>query len=103
LFTPVDGSKLDVHVIELDPGGAPGHFHLHSTSENIYVVIAGAISVRHANGTIRLGAGDAVRFPPGVPHAATVIGARPARLIEIYAPAPSDFVLVESAHPAGRS
>jgi mannose-6-phosphate isomerase-like protein (cupin superfamily) len=103
LFGPADGSQLDVHLIELDPGGLPGHFHLHPTSENIYIVIAGAISVRHAGGTVRLGAGDAIRFPTGAPHAAAVVGKRPARLIEIYCPAPAEFVLAEQVHREVRS
>jgi mannose-6-phosphate isomerase-like protein (cupin superfamily) len=104
LFGPADGSQLDIHVIELDPGGPPGHLHLHSTSENVYVVLAGSISLRHEQGTTRLGAGDAVHIPPGCAHSATVVGRRPARLIEIYCPAPADFTLVEEQpHPAGLS
>jgi mannose-6-phosphate isomerase-like protein (cupin superfamily) len=104
LFGPRDGSDLDVHLIELDPGGPPGHFHLHSSSENIYVLLDGSISLRHRGGRLRLSAGDAVRFPPGVPHSTSVVGNRPAVLLEIYAPAPPDFIVVDQPdHPSGRS
>jgi mannose-6-phosphate isomerase-like protein (cupin superfamily) len=104
LFGPPDGSALDVHLIELDPGGPPGRFHLHSSSENIYVMLAGSISLHHQDGIVRLSAGDAVRFPPGVPHSAVVVGKRRAILLEIYFPAPADFMLVdEPAHSSSRS
>jgi len=104
LFGPADGSNLDVHLIELDAGGPAGHFHLHSLSENIYVVLRGSISLRHARGTLRLNAGDAVRFAPGVAHSAGARRNRGALLLEIYSPAPPDFVLVdEPAHRSSRS
>jgi len=100
LFGPRDGSGLDVHLIELDPGGAAGKFHLHSTSENVYVLLAGSISLRHRDGTLRLHAGDAIRFPPSVPHSAVVVGKRRAVLLEIYSPAPPDFVIVDETERA---
>ena len=104
LFTPADGSELDVHLIELDPAGPPGHYHLHTATDNIYLLLEGTIEVRHDGGIERLEAGDAVRFPPGAAHGAAVVGPVRAVLLEIYAPAGPDFVHVdEPAHPAGDS
>ncbi len=104
LFGPADGSALDVHLIELDPGGPAGHYHFHSRSENVYVVLEGSIEVRHAGGGVRLTVGDAIRFPPKVAHSAVVSGSEMAVLLEIYAPAEVDFVrLDEPAHVSPRS
>lgn len=95
LFTPADGSDLDVHLIELVPDGPAGYYHLHTATDNIYLLLEGVIGVRHDGGVERLEAGDAVRFPPGAAHGAAVVGPDRAVLLEIYAPAEPDFVRLD--------
>ncbi len=104
LFGPEDGSSLDFHRIELAPGSVPGYYHAHTASENIYLLLEGTIDIRHPDGTTRLRAGDAVRFPPGVPHSARCVGDVAAVILELYFPAPADFVrLDDDAHESRRS
>jgi mannose-6-phosphate isomerase-like protein (cupin superfamily) len=104
LFGPNDGSPLDMHLIELDPGSTAGRHHVHTKSECIYMILSGAISLGYDSGRIRLGPGDTALVPPGVGHSATVIGKRRALLLEIYSSAPADFVIVdEPVHRSGRS
>jgi mannose-6-phosphate isomerase-like protein (cupin superfamily) len=105
LVAPADGSSIDLHRIELRPGSVPGHYHVHTRAENVYVLLEGVLDIQHPSGTTRLQAGDAIRFPPGVPHSARCVGGEPAVLLEIYFPAPADFVRVEDevGHEARRS
>jgi uncharacterized cupin superfamily protein len=97
LFGPADGAGLDVHVIELEAGSAEGQYHVHPTSETIYVVLAGTVVARHPDGRAELSTGDAARFPAGLPHAASA-GPAGARILEIYSPPTSDFILVDDPH-----
>lgn len=83
-----------MHVIELTPGGPNGRFHFHSRNENIYLILEGTIELRLADRVESLSAGDSAWIPPGVPHAVAADPAVGARLLEIYWPAPSDFVEV---------
>jgi len=104
LVSPDDGSAIDLHRIELRPGSVPGYYHVHTTSENVYVLLEGALEIRHPEGTTRLEPGDTIRFPPGVPHSARCAGKEAAVLLELYFPAPADFVLVDDeGHDSLRS
>jgi mannose-6-phosphate isomerase-like protein (cupin superfamily) len=97
LVTPRIGSTaMDVHVNRLHPGAAPGPYHIHTNSENVYYVLAGRLLVRLDDVEAELAPGDAAFIPPGVPHSATNAGDEDAVLIEIYAPGRADFVEVPS-------
>jgi mannose-6-phosphate isomerase-like protein (cupin superfamily) len=87
--------EVDVHVNRIRAGSQPGPYHLHTTSENVYLVLSGDVVVRIDGEDHRLAAGDAAFIPPGVPHSATNAGSTDAELIEIYAPADVDFVEVD--------
>ena len=89
---------VDLHVNRIRAGTAPGPYHLHTTSENVYLVVAGDVVVRIDGEDHRLGPGDAAFIPPGIAHSATNVGSVDAELIEIYAPAAVDFVEVPEAH-----
>jgi mannose-6-phosphate isomerase-like protein (cupin superfamily) len=94
----VDGdlgaAAVDLHVNRIRAGSAPGPYHLHTRSENVYLVLSGEVVVRIDGEDHRLAPGDAAFIPPGVPHSATNVGVNDAELIEIYAPADVDFVEV---------
>jgi mannose-6-phosphate isomerase-like protein (cupin superfamily) len=90
---PDSRSEMDVHVISLKGGGRDGAFHYHSTAENLYYVLEGTLRLRLATGDVEASAGDAVWIPPGLPHGVSV-GSTPARLLEVYWPAPADYVVV---------
>ena len=90
---PDSASQMDVHVISLVAGGRDGAFHYHSTAENLYYVLEGTLRLRLVDGDVEASAGDAVWIPAGVPHGVSV-GSEAARLLEIYWPAPADYVVV---------
>jgi mannose-6-phosphate isomerase-like protein (cupin superfamily) len=90
----IGAAKVDLHVNRIRAGSAPGPYHLHTTCENVYLVLSGDVVVRINGVDHRLGPGDAAFIPPDVPHSATNAGSEDAELIEIYAPAAVDFVEV---------
>lgn len=98
----IGAEHVDLHVNVLRAGSAPGPYHLHTTSENVYLVLSGAVLVRIGTTDTRLEPGDAAFIPAGVAHSATNVGEGDAELIEIYAPAAVDFVEVADAATHGQ-
>lgn len=92
LVGPEDGAaNLDVHINVINADSGPGPYHVHEHAENVYIVLEGTVEavvdgVRH-----RLGPDQVAFIPPGTPHSAGSDGSGPARVIEIYAPAGTDF------------
>ena len=96
----IGAEKVDLHLNVILAGSAPGPYHLHTESENVYHVLEGRVRIRINGVDHDAGPGDTAFIPPGVPHSATNIGDGDARLLEIYAPAKVDFVEVPST-PGG--
>jgi mannose-6-phosphate isomerase-like protein (cupin superfamily) len=86
---------MDMHVIALGADSRDGPFHYHSASENVYYVLAGTLRLRLANEHVVVSEGDAVWIPAGLPHGVSVDGSGPVRLLEVYWPAPADYVIVQ--------
>ena len=59
---------FDVEILRIPPGKAPYPYHSHSAQWEFYHVISGSGTVRHADGTEPVVAGDACIFEPGQPH-----------------------------------
>ena len=59
---------FDVEICRIPPGQTPYPFHSHSAQWEFYHVISGKGSVRHADGTTPVEAGDAFLFKPNEPH-----------------------------------
>lgn len=59
---------FDVEILRIPPGKAPYPYHSHSAQWEFYHVIAGSGTLRHADGTSPVVAGDACIFEPGQPH-----------------------------------
>ncbi|HEX2222234.1 MAG TPA: cupin domain-containing protein [Candidatus Limnocylindria bacterium] len=101
LVGPAIGARaVDLHLNTIRAGSAPGPYHLHTGSENVYYVLSGQVRIRIDGVDHDASPGDAVFIPPGVPHSATNAGEEDARLLEIYAPAEVDFVEVPDS-PGG--
>ena len=83
--------KLDVHLNRLRPGGAPGHIHRHTRSDNVYIVVRGVGRLTIAGATHRIGAEDVVYIPAGLSHGLANDGPDELVLYEIYAPAGPAF------------
>jgi mannose-6-phosphate isomerase-like protein (cupin superfamily) len=91
----LQGSRLDVHVNTIWAGAGPGPYHLHSAAQNFYLILEGSVRLRIGGRDAEAGPGDAVLIPAGVPHSVSVVDDGSARLLEIYAPGPADFVLID--------
>ena len=59
---------FDVEICRIPPGKAPYPYHSHSVQWEFYHVISGTGQVRHSEGTMAIGPGDAFLFGPGQPH-----------------------------------
>lgn len=87
-----DGAEaVDLHLNVLHSDAPVSPYHIHKKAENVYIILEGTAvgiidGVRHI-----LTAGDVVFIPPGVPHAVGGSGRGPVKLLEVYAPAGSDF------------
>jgi mannose-6-phosphate isomerase-like protein (cupin superfamily) len=98
LVGPDDGAeKLDLHVNVINADSGIGPYHLHEHAENVYVVLDGVAEVI-IDGTRHLfRKGDVAFIPPGTPHAAGSDGSGVTTVLEVYAPAGRDFVIVEDS------
>src|SRR5215475_4180519 len=65
---------FDLEILRVPPGKAPYPYHSHSAQWEFYLVVAGSGTVRHAEGTDPIEAGDAFVFEPGQPHQLTNTG-----------------------------
>src|SRR3984957_2380697 len=65
---------FDVEILRMSPGQTPYPYHSHSAQWEFYFVIAGTGTVRDADGTTPIEAGDAFVFEPGQPHQFTNTG-----------------------------
>lgn len=63
-----DRHPFDLEVLRIAPGKTPYVYHSHSAQWEMYHVISGSGTVRHADGTTAIEAGDAFIFKPGEPH-----------------------------------
>ena len=98
LIGPPQGAKnVDVHINIIEPGTGRGEIHYHRKTENIYIVLEGCLEVCLEGGERHtLSVGEVGFIPPGVIHtAANADKKNPVRIIEIYAPAGTDFHEVE--------
>lgn len=59
---------FDVEILRVPPGKAAYPYHSHSAQWEFYHVISGTGSVRHQDGTLPIGPGDAFIFKPAEPH-----------------------------------
>jgi mannose-6-phosphate isomerase-like protein (cupin superfamily) len=89
--------NVDFHVNVLRPGSGPGPYHYHSNSDNLYFVLEGRARVLIEGEPLEAGPGEAVFIPAGEKHDVTNIGPGELRIIEVRAPAESDFIIVP--HP----
>jgi mannose-6-phosphate isomerase-like protein (cupin superfamily) len=96
LVGPETGQRpMDVHMISIRAGTPVGPYHFHSASDIVYVVVEGRVRARIDGKQYVLEPGDAAFIPAGVRHAAHNVGTGEVRMVEIYAPADPDFVVVD--------
>jgi quercetin dioxygenase-like cupin family protein len=92
----VNGERLSLGVVELDPGAVVGeHHHEH---EQLGMVIRGAMRFTIGGDTRDLGPGETWTIPSNVPHQA-VAGPEGAVVIDVFAPVRDDWASLEPAVP----
>jgi quercetin dioxygenase-like cupin family protein len=92
----VNGARLSLGIVELDPGAAvPEHHHDH---EQLGMVITGQVRFRIADETRELGPGETWTIPSNVPHEVTA-GPDGAVLIDVFAPVREDWAALEKREP----
>ena len=74
---------LPPHSWNLPPGFEPGTGHSHESAEEIYVVVAGEVTIKLGDEVERLGMYDAVLIPPETPRATRNNSDEEARLVMI--------------------
>jgi quercetin dioxygenase-like cupin family protein len=87
----VDGTGLGATLYELSKGGGVA-YHFHQGSEELLVVISGALALRTPEGTQIARAGDLVYFPagPAGTHAITNDAEEPVRYLMVSTRVESD-------------
>ena len=63
-----DRHPFDVELQRIPPGAPATIFHSHSAQWEFYQIVSGGGTVRHATGSVAIGAGDAFVFKPGEAH-----------------------------------
>jgi mannose-6-phosphate isomerase-like protein (cupin superfamily) len=76
--------------------------HLHRASDEVYVVLEGAIDLEIEGSRITVAAGEAVTVGAGVSHALVAVH-HPARGMTIRGPAIDDKVITDDGSPGGGS
>ncbi len=78
----------ELFVIEhkgLGHGGPPVHFHLHQ--DEWFYVMEGEVLFQVGGKRVKLGAGESVLGPRGIPHGFMGVGEKPAHMIIAFTPA----------------
>ena len=91
--TPATNVDVHINVLNIDSGTGP--YHYHERAENIYIVLEGTFEVVVEGIRYYLKKDDVAFIPPGLRHYAGNAGDIPAKAIEIYAPAGTDFHIVD--------
>jgi mannose-6-phosphate isomerase-like protein (cupin superfamily) len=80
--------------VRTEPGKS-NPLHVHGNCEEVIYIISGSCEHRVGKQTVILKAGDALRIPAGVPHAAKALGKEPLRAIVVYNTGERQFTPVE--------
>ncbi len=92
LARTVEGEKLSVAIVELDPGSIVRE-HSHE-NEQLGVVVSGSVTFRIGDETRELGPGGTWRIPPNAPHEVHA-GSEGAVVVDVFAPARDDWQALE--------
>jgi quercetin dioxygenase-like cupin family protein len=103
----LSGDETDDRVGVVEVTGAPGDMpplHVHHEDVEGFLVLEGELTL-YVSGEqpVRLGPGDWVTAPRGVPHVYEVTSPEPARWIGVSTPARFDRLVTEVSEPAQRN
>jgi quercetin dioxygenase-like cupin family protein len=80
-----DVDEIGIAEVWSDPG-APSPAHVHRRHVESFYVLAGELALTAGGRELRAAAGSWVQLPPGVPHAFSVPGPEPVRVLNLHAP-----------------
>jgi transcriptional regulator with XRE-family HTH domain len=87
LLTPRPLQHLEVFVGELDVGGSTGHeAYAHGDSEELFVVLVGAVQLELGGDVHELEQGDSIDYRSSTPHRVTNVGEERAEVMWIISP-----------------
>jgi transcriptional regulator with XRE-family HTH domain len=87
LLTPKPLQHLEVFVGELDPGGSTGpEPYSHGDSEELFVVLNGAVQLELGGELHELGSGDSIDYRSSTPHRISNVGTKLAEVMWIISP-----------------
>lgn len=87
-------SEMTFGVVEIRAGQS-NPLHVHPNCEEILYVLWGSCEHRIADETLVLKAGDVLRIPAGVPHAAKTFEKEAMRAVIVYSSGDRQFVVVD--------
>ena len=87
-------SGITLGDVTINPGQS-NPLHLHGNSDEVIYVLSGRCEHWVGKETVILKAGDALRIPPGVPHAAKALGQQPMRAVVVYNTGQRQFTPVQ--------
>jgi quercetin dioxygenase-like cupin family protein len=98
-----DEGEDGISVLEtLAPQGDSPPLHVHRTEDEIFHVLEGELHVRAGDADVRIGAGEAIVTPKGVPHTYRVESPEGARLLVITSHGDFERFVRAVARPATR-
>jgi len=98
------GGRLGLEEFTLPPGVVGARPHVHADHDEVFVVLAGELTLSTAGADVVLGPGDTAAALRGTVHGYRNDGAQPARALCVYTPAGYEqyFRDVHAAVAAGR-
>jgi len=87
LLTPRPLHHLEVFVGEIDPGGSTGaEQYAHGDSEELFVVLGGAVRLELGDGVHELETGDSIAYSSSTPHRVSNAGEGVAEVMWVISP-----------------
>lgn len=97
----VGASLFGFNVYRADPGEQlPWGYHRHPDHEELFYVVAGELAVETDEGTLSVGAGEALFVAPDAGNRARAAGDETAEVIAVGAPKEGDGAVIEEECPA---
>lgn len=86
ILSPRHSRRLLVGQLTLGPGRDNASRPMSHRADEVAIVVAGTVEVTWGEDVIRLGTGDSILIPEGVPHRMTNVGEEPAQIMFAIAP-----------------
>jgi quercetin dioxygenase-like cupin family protein len=96
LARTVDGERLTLAVVELDPASVVAEHH--HENEQLGLVVSGSVTFRIGDEARELGPGGTWQIPANTPHEVRA-GPEGAVVIDVFAPARDDWQALERLEP----